>query len=341
MNPLLAMFGDPIWQILTVILVLALPVGIMAVRTRDMHASADQKRRETRRVLLLCLIVFVLLSGGEILFHARQTSPPQVASHAFSSIPTRGPTAAPPPTSDPSPDPTPTPRLARSMTQVLTTFCDAITTQDYQTAWKQYARSLQQAHPEPETFAAWRKFTRCSIPDQSGDPSALTVLTLTFAAGSTDRFRRSGDVDYRLTMGVEDHAWKITGVCDILSEGCFAVSWGEKEVALILIITLRSPDLHLAARHQGFLTRLTLLVCLTLFLVLSAGVVLFHKVCAASTVGSEVMRPRAATAPPHGGSLPRRPPHPHPRLRRRRFPGSPRGQARCSPCSAMPSTSRI
>ncbi len=228
MNIFLATLGDPIWQILTLILVLALPVVIVAVRTRDVHAPADKKRQETRRVLLLCLIVFVLLSGGEILFHAQQASPPQVASRVFSSIPTSGPTAAPTPPSDPSPGPTPTPtpRLARSITQVLTTFCDAITTQDYQTAWNQYARSLQRAHPQPETFAAWRKFTRCTIPDQSGDPSALTILTLTFASGYTDRFRRSGDVDYRFTMGVEDHAWKITGVCDILSEGCFAVSWG-------------------------------------------------------------------------------------------------------------------
>ncbi len=167
MNPLVAIFGDPVWQILTVILVLALPVGIMAVRTRDMHASADQKHRETRRVLLLCLIVFVLLSGSELVFHARQASPPQ-----------------------------------------------------------QYARSLQQTHPESETFAAWRKFTRCTIPDQGGDPSTLSVLTLTFANGSTDRFGRSGDVDYRFSMADEDARWKIAGVCDIMAEGCFPVSWG-------------------------------------------------------------------------------------------------------------------
>jgi hypothetical protein len=226
MNPLLATFGDPVWQILTVILVLALPVGIVAVRTGDVHASADKKRRQTRRVLLLCPIVFVLLSGGEILFHAQQASPPQGASRAFSSIPTRGPTAAPTPVSDPSPGPTPTPRLAHSITQVLTTFCDAITTQDYQTAWKQYARSLQQTHPELETFAAWRKFTRCTMPDQSGDQSALTILTLTFAPGYTDRFGRSGDVDYRFTMTDEDALWKIADVCDIMAEGCFPVSWG-------------------------------------------------------------------------------------------------------------------
>lgn len=112
------------------------------------------------------------------------------------------------------------------MTLALTTFCDAITTQDEQTAWNQYARALQPRHQQPETFAAWRKFTRCTIPDQSGDPSAPTVLTLTFAHGDTDRFGCSGDIDDRYTMGVQDRAWKMTCVCDILSEGCFAVSWG-------------------------------------------------------------------------------------------------------------------
>ena len=112
------------------------------------------------------------------------------------------------------------------MNTLLTTFCDAITTQDEQTAWNQYARAPQHTHQQPETFAAWRKLTRYTIPDQGGDPSALTFLTLTFAHGYTDGFGRSGKVDYRLTMGVQDRAWKMTGVCAILSEGCFAVSWG-------------------------------------------------------------------------------------------------------------------
>src|SRR5260370_16251210 len=128
MNPLLATFGGPVWQILTVILVLALPVGIVAVRTGDVHASADKKRRQTRRVLLLCPIIFVLLSGGEILFHAQQASPRQGASRVFSSIPTRGPTAAPTPPSTPSPRPTPPPRLALSLPPGLTTFRGAVST---------------------------------------------------------------------------------------------------------------------------------------------------------------------------------------------------------------------
>src|SRR5213082_1651322 len=192
MNLLLNTLGDPIWQVLALVITLAAPVLIVAVRTRDVHATAQQRSSST----------------------------------APSPVPTMAPTPSPTSTPTSIPTPTPTPRLAHSMTQVLTTFCDAITIQDYQTAWNQYARSLQQTHPQPETFAAWRRYTRCTIPDQSGDPSALTILTLTFATGYTDRFGRSGDVDYRLTMGVEDTAWKITGVCDILSEGCFAVSWG-------------------------------------------------------------------------------------------------------------------
>ncbi len=226
MNILLNTLGDPIWQVLALVITLAAPALIVAVRTRDVHATAQQKRRDTLTILRGWLATFLLMSGVAVALHLPDAAPQRTSSTAPSPVPTM--VVTPSPTSTPTsiPTPTSTPRLAHSITQVLTTFCDAITTQDYQTAWNQYARSLQQTHPQPETFAAWRKFTRCSIPDQSGDPSALTILTLTFATGYTDRFGRSGDVDYRLTMGVEDQAWKITGVCDILSEGCFAVSWG-------------------------------------------------------------------------------------------------------------------
>jgi len=222
MNILLNTLSDPVWQVLALVITLAAPVLIVAVRTRDVHASEQQKRRDTLTVLRVWLATLLLMSRVAVALDLPDAAPLRTSSTAPSPVPTPSPT--PSPTSIPTP--TPTPRLARSITQVLMTFCDAITSQDYQTAWNQYANSLQHTHPQPETFAAWRKFTRCIIPDQSGDPSALSVLTLTFANGYTDRFRRSGDVDYRLTMGVEDQAWKITGVCDILSEGCFAVSWG-------------------------------------------------------------------------------------------------------------------
>lgn len=226
MNILLNTLGDPIWQVLALVITLAAPVLKVAVRTHDVHATAQRKRRDTLTILRMWLATLLLMSGVAVALHLPDAAPQRTSSTAPSTVPTMAPPSSPTSTPTSIPTPTPTPRLARSITQVLTTFCDAIITQDYQTAWNQYAHSLQQTHPEPETFAAWRKFTRCTIPDQSGDPSALTVLTLTLAHGYTDRFGRSGDVDYRLTMCVEDKAWKITGVCDILSEGCFAVSWG-------------------------------------------------------------------------------------------------------------------
>ncbi len=71
--------------------------------------------------------------------------------------------------------------------------------------------------------------------------------------------------------------------------------------ALVLILVLRSPEVHLAPRHQWFLTRLTGLLCLSFFLVLSAGVLLFHGANAASTTAPAVTRPSSATASPHGG----------------------------------------
>jgi hypothetical protein len=226
MNILLNTLGDPTWQVLALVITLAAPVLIVVVRTRDMYAPEQQKRRDTLTMLWVWLATFLLMSGVVVALHLPNVAPQRTSSTAPSPIPTMAPPPSPTSTPTSIPTPTPTPRLTHSITQVLTTFCDAIATRDYQTTWNLYARSLQHTHPQPETFAAWRKFTHCTIPDQSGDPSALTILTLTFATGYTDRFGRGGDVDYRFTMGVEDQAWKITGVCDILSEGCFAVSWG-------------------------------------------------------------------------------------------------------------------
>ena len=226
MNILLNTLGDPAWQVLALVITLAAPVLIVVVRTRDMHATAQQKRRETMTMLCVWLATFLLMSGVLFALHLHDAAPQRTSSTATSPVPSMAPLPSPTSTPTSIPTPTATPRLAHSITQVLTMFCDAITTHDYQTAWNQYARALQNTHPQGETFAAWRTLTYCTIPDQSGDPSALTILTLTFATGYTDRFGRSGDVDYRFTMGMEDKAWKITGVCDIMSEGCFAVNWG-------------------------------------------------------------------------------------------------------------------
>jgi hypothetical protein len=82
--------------------------------------------------------------------------------------------------------------------------------------------------------------------------------------------------------------------------------------ALVLILALRSPEVHLAQQHQWFLTRLMLLVCLSFFLVLSAGVLLFHGANAASITAPTVTQSSSATAAPHGGLSPTPVPSPSP-----------------------------
>jgi hypothetical protein len=99
------------------------------------------------------------------------------------------------------------------------------------------------------------------------------------------------------TLG--DPVWQIGGGIILLA-------------ALVLILTLRSPEVHLAPQHLWFLTRLMLLVCLSCFLVLSAGVLLFHGANAASTTAPLVTQPTSATASPHSGLSPTPVPFPSP-----------------------------
>lgn len=154
MNPLLATLSDPTWQVLELDITLAAPVLIVAARTRDGHASEHELRRDTLTILRVVVVIFLLISGVALVLHLPDAAPQRTSRTAPPPPSTMAPT--PTPTAMPTsiPTPTPTPQLARSITQVLTTFCDATSTQDYQTAWNQYARSLQQAHPQRETFAA-------------------------------------------------------------------------------------------------------------------------------------------------------------------------------------------
>src|SRR6266566_1671692 len=88
-----------------------------------------------------------------------------------------------------------------------------------------------------------------------------------------------------------DPVWQIGGGIIILA-------------ALVLLLALRSPEVHLSPWHQWLWTRIMLLVCFSLFLVLSAGVVLFHGANAASSAVPAGPQPSSATASPHGDSLP-------------------------------------
>ena len=70
MNILLNTLGDPTWQVLALIITLAAPVLIVVVRTRDMHTSEQQKRRETLTVLWVWLAPFLLMSGVLVALHS-------------------------------------------------------------------------------------------------------------------------------------------------------------------------------------------------------------------------------------------------------------------------------
>lgn len=208
---------------------------ILALRTRSVFMPEAQKWKETRRVLLGGLVIYLLIAGWEMMLpgkalspttrHLEPNAPPTAISTPF-------PTQAVTPTQVPLPMPTvallptPTPVLSRSIRQVLTNFCDAMTSRDYQTAWNQYALFLQQRHSQVEVIAVWRHFTGCHFPDQDGDPSAWTLLTISMEDGYVDQYGFIGQASYRFTMTVENETWKVAKVCHHIAEGCYEISWG-------------------------------------------------------------------------------------------------------------------
>jgi hypothetical protein len=127
MNILLSTLGDPTWQVLALVIMLAAPVLIVVVRTHDMHATAQQKRRETLTMLWVWRATFLLMSGVVVALHLPDAAPQRTSSTAPSPLPTMAPPPSPTSTPTSIPTLTQTPRLAHSITQVLTTFCDAIT----------------------------------------------------------------------------------------------------------------------------------------------------------------------------------------------------------------------
>jgi hypothetical protein len=115
MNILLNTLGDPIWQVLALVIALAAPMLMVVVRTREVHTSEQQKRRDTLTMLWVWLATFLLMSGVLVALHLPDAAPQRTSSTAPSPIPTM---ALPPsPTSTPTsiPTPTPTPRLAYSI----------------------------------------------------------------------------------------------------------------------------------------------------------------------------------------------------------------------------------
>ena len=217
MNILLNTLGDPIWQVLAFILTLTAPVLIVAVRTRDVHASEHEMRRDTLTILRVWLVTFLLMSGVAVALHMPDAALQRTSNTAASPVPTRSSTSSPTfmPTSISTP--IPTPRLARSMTQVLTTFCDAINRHDLNTAWGQYAKALQKERAVPPPPSTRITIVHCSV-DQMSDASTTGYLLLKTVGpnGYTDDYER----DFQFTLSVEDGAWKIVQIARCLADGC-------------------------------------------------------------------------------------------------------------------------
>src|SRR6266568_8930044 len=95
MNILLNTLGDPIWQVLALVITLATPALIVAVRTRDVHASEQKKRRDTLTILRVWLATLLLMSGVAVALHLPDAAPLRTSSTALPPIPTLSPTPAP------------------------------------------------------------------------------------------------------------------------------------------------------------------------------------------------------------------------------------------------------
>jgi hypothetical protein len=216
-NIVLESLRDPIWQIGEVVITLAALVLLLALRSPDIRFLEQRKRRGTRIILGAGLLLFLLLSGEVVLFHAgRGASLPGV-----SEAPLPAWTPSPFPSLLPSDTPSPLPSLTPSTAQVLTTFCEAINNKDEGTAWKQYTKTLQKERLERTASPGRITIVHCTVDDVSDRrASGFLLLKTVEGNGYTDGYDRP----YQFTLSIEDNAWKITRIDRCLSDGCLDVT---------------------------------------------------------------------------------------------------------------------
>ncbi len=221
MNVIVESLGDPIWQIGGGIIMLAVLVLILALRSSEVHLSPRHQWLWTRFMLLVGLSLFLVLSAGVVLFHGASAASTGVPAGTQPSSATASPHGGLLPTSIPSPtplpSPTPFPRLAPSPAQVLTTFCAAIDRHDLNTAWEQYAKALQKERTALPPLSTRITIVHCRM-DQVSDMSATGFLLLKTIGpyGYTDDYERP----FQFTLSVEAGAWKITQIARCLADGC-------------------------------------------------------------------------------------------------------------------------
>ncbi len=227
MNVIAQSLGDPIWQIGGGIILLAALVLLLALRSPEIHLSPWHQWLWTRILLLVCFSLFLVLSAGVVLFHGANAASTAVRAGSQPSSATASPHSDSPPSPtaiasltplpSPSPSPTPFPRLTPGLSQVLTTFCDAINRQDLNTAWGQYAKALQKERASPPPFLVRITIVHCRV-NQVSDTSATGYLLLKTIGpnGYTDDYERP----FQFTLSVEAEAWKITQIARCLADGC-------------------------------------------------------------------------------------------------------------------------
>ena len=215
------MLSDPVFLMGLFGIVIGSIAVLLALRSQvESHPVAVA---QGTRIVLALAVLGVLLVSGWSGWHALNI-PPRNTSTSTSQ--TAAPTPTPTDTPTEEPLPTPTPHLSRSITQVLTTFCQDITQRLYSAAWNVYATSLQRQHTYAEVHASWSHYVSCGIASQAGDPDAISILIFTLAPGQTDQYDFTGDTFLQFTMGIEAQAWKITAACHQIAEGCFPLVWG-------------------------------------------------------------------------------------------------------------------
>src|SRR5947209_20173941 len=74
MNIILESLHDPLWQVGEVMITLAALVLLLALRSPDIRFSEQRKRRGTCIILGTGLLLFLLLGGEVVLFHAAGSS---------------------------------------------------------------------------------------------------------------------------------------------------------------------------------------------------------------------------------------------------------------------------
>lgn len=195
-------------------------VLLLALRSPEVRLSSWHQWFWTRIVGLLSLSLFLVLSAGVVLSHGTHTASTvgsEATQLAWSSSSSPQLTQVASPTLLPSPSPTSFPQLTTGPAQVLTTFCEAIDRQDLNTAWEEYATSLQKEREAPPPFLARITIVHCSV-DQVSDTSAAGYLLLKTIGpnGYSDDYER----DFQFTLGVQNGAWKITQIARCLADGC-------------------------------------------------------------------------------------------------------------------------